>query len=55
MQAPKAGYTMKINTRRIEGQVQTPLAVDTLSWMIVKTQYFDLAEGDLQIASNSTK
>jgi hypothetical protein len=53
MQAPKAGYTMKINTRRIQGQVQTPLAADTLSWMAVKTQCFGLAEEDLQIAPNS--
>jgi hypothetical protein len=50
MQAPKTGYTMKINTRIIQGQAQTPLAADTLSWMVVKTQCFNLVEGDLQIA-----
>jgi hypothetical protein len=55
MQAPKVGYTIKINARQIQGQVQTPLAADTLYWMAVKNLYFGLAEEDLQIASNFTK
>jgi len=37
MQSPKARYTIKINTRQIQGQVQTPLVVDMLHWMAVKT------------------
>jgi hypothetical protein len=52
MQAPKIGYTIKINTIYTQGQVQTPLAAGTLHWKAVKSQFFGLAKDDLWIGSN---
>ena len=55
MQASKGWIQDEDQYKMNQGQVQTPLAEYTPSWMAVKDQYFGLVDGSLQMAPNSAE